>query len=109
MVLNKPQNLIEKKCLLLDFQPTQLLCFFVWILPLYTSFQVSIQSKFSKVASINCGVTQWSTEFSLMGESLVLAKPKISHFAHLEIPLLEDSLLPPSPHQIFIPPPPTKG
>ena len=42
-----------KKCLLLDFQPTEFLGFLVWVLSLYTSFQVSIKSKFSNDASIN--------------------------------------------------------
>ena len=78
--LHKPQNL--KKCILLDFQPTQLLGFLVWVVYLFISFQVSIKSKFSNVASTSCRVTQQLIEFSLLGESMDF--PKICSFSHLE-------------------------
>ena len=99
---NKPQNLIVKNKFCSIF--SLLSCgFLVWVLPLFTSFQVSIKSKFSNFASTTCGVTQHG-------------------FSYWEIPRLAKNLLvppiwrnspqkTPPPPNFYTPPPPfiTKG
>ena len=70
--LQKTFDIINHKILLkknVGFSATQLLGFLVWVVHLFTSFQVSIKNKFSNVASTNCGGAQQSTGFSLLGES----------------------------------------
>ena len=72
--LQKTFDIINHKILLkkmysVGFSATQLLGFLVWVVPLFTSFQVSFKNKFPNVASTNCGGAQQSTGFSLLGES----------------------------------------
>ena len=50
---DKRQNLIEKNVFCWIFSLLNCLVSFLWVLSLYTSFQVSIKSKFSNDASIN--------------------------------------------------------
>ena len=93
---NKPQNLIVKNKFCSIF--SLLSCgFLVWVLPLFTSFQVSIKSKFSNFASTTCGVTQHGFSY---WEIPPLAK-KFARSPHLEKFSPEDS----PHHQIFIPTP----
>ena len=49
-------KILLKKMYSVGFSATQLHGFLVRVVPLFTSFQVSIKNKFSNVASTSCGV-----------------------------------------------------
>ena len=73
-------KILLKKMYSVGFSATQLLGFLVRVIPLFTSFQLSIKNKFSNVASTNCRVVQQLTEFFLLGDSP--HHPKICSFLY---------------------------
>ena len=62
-------KILFKKMYSTKFLENQLLDFLVWVVPLFTSFQLNIKNKFSNVASTNCGVAQQLTRLSLLRDS----------------------------------------
>ena len=79
--LQKAFNIINhkilKKMLSVTLSATQLFGFLVWVVALFTIFEVSIKNEFSNVASTDCGVAQQSTGFPCWG-----SPPTSQNFAH---------------------------
>ena len=69
------QKILLKKMYSLGLSVTKLLGFLIWVVALFTSFQVSIKNKFSNVSSTNCGVAHSPTWKNSSQKTTLLCLP----------------------------------